>query len=100
MRVMSMWTTAAGADVEVADFTVAHLAFGEADGGAGGLDQGVGEFADEFVVSGFAREGDGVALGFGAEAPSIEDGEYERFGSFSHVSSTIAGISFVSSGST
>ncbi len=67
---------AAGADVEVADFAVAHLAFGKADGGAGGLDQGVGEFAQEFVVSGFAREGDGVALGFGAVAPAVEDGEY------------------------
>jgi len=74
---------AAGADVEMADFTVAHLTFGKADGGAGGLDQGVGELR-RVRRKWFAREGDGVALGFGAEAPAIEDGEYERFRSFSH----------------
>src|SRR5579859_3029708 len=75
---------AAGADVEVADFAVAHLTFGEADGWAGSLDQRVGKFAKQFVVIGFAGKGDGVAFGFGAIAPTIEDGEYERFRSFSH----------------
>jgi hypothetical protein len=74
----------AGADVKVADFAVAHLALGEADGGAGGVDESVGKFAEEFVVVGFAREGDGVAFGFGAESPAVEDGEYERFRSFCH----------------
>jgi hypothetical protein len=48
------------------------------------LNQRVGKFAEEFVVSWFASEGDCVAFGFGAEAPAIEDGEYERFWSFSH----------------
>src|SRR5208283_1376417 len=75
---------AAGADVEVADFAVAHLAHGEADGGAGGLDEGVGKSAEKFVVGGFAGQGDGIALGFGAVAPAIEDGEYKRFRSFCH----------------
>jgi len=53
---------AAGADVEVADFAVAHLAFGEADGGAGGLDQGVGESAQEFVVSGLRARATALPL--------------------------------------
>jgi hypothetical protein len=39
---------------------------------------------EELVVSGFAREGDGVAFGFDAVAPAIEDREYERFRSFCH----------------
>src|SRR5690349_14639492 len=90
---------AAGADVEMADFTVAHLAFGKADGGTGSMDQSVGKFAEQFIVGGFAREGDGVAFGFCAVAPAIEDGEYKRFRSFWHISPTITGIRIVLSGS-
>jgi len=40
MRVDVHVDDAAGADVEVADFAVAHLAFGRPTEGAGGLDQG------------------------------------------------------------
>jgi hypothetical protein len=39
---------------------------------------------EELVVGGFASEGDGIALGFGAEAPAIQHCEYERFRSFCH----------------
>src|SRR5260370_4333099 len=65
---------AAGADVEMADFAVAHLAFGKADVWAGSVDQRVGKFFKQGVISGFAREGDGVAFAFGAAAPAIEHG--------------------------
>jgi hypothetical protein len=75
---------AAGTNVEVTDFAVAHLAFGEADGGAGGVDHCVGEIFEEGVVGGFAGESDGVALGFGAVAPAVEHGEDDGFGSFGH----------------
>ncbi len=36
---------AAGADIQMADFAIAHLSFGEADGGAGGVNERVGKFA-------------------------------------------------------
>ncbi len=71
---------AAGADVEVADFGVAHLAFGEADARAGGLDERVGKFLQEAVVVRLASQGDGVAGGFGAVTPAVEHGEDDGFG--------------------
>ena len=66
---------AACAEVEVADFAVAHLAVGEADEVLAGAEEGVGIVAEELVVGGFAGLGDGVAVGFGAVTPSVEDGE-------------------------
>ena len=65
---------AAGAEVEVADFAVAHLAVGEADEVLAGADEGVGEVAQELVVGRFARERDGVAERVGAVTPAVEDG--------------------------
>ena len=73
---------AAGADIQVADFAIAHLSFGQADGRAGGVNQRVGKFLQQAVVVRLAREGDGVAFGFGAVAPAVEDGEDDRFGTF------------------
>src|SRR5271154_530139 len=73
---------AAGADIQMADFTIAHLSFGEADGGAGGVDERVGKFLEEAIVIWFAREGDGVAGGFGAVAPAVEHGEDDGFWAF------------------
>ncbi len=69
---------AAGAEVEVADFAVAHLAVGQADVVVAGVDEGVGVLAEEAVVGGLAGEGDGVAVGFGAVAPAVENGEDDR----------------------
>ncbi len=66
---------AAGAEVEVADFAVAHLAVGEADEVFAGAEEGVGVVAEESVVGGFACLRDGVAVGLGAVTPSVEDGE-------------------------
>ena len=61
---------AAGTEVEVAYFTVAHLAVGKADEVVRRAEEGVGEVAEELVVDGFASLGDGVAVGLGAVAPS------------------------------
>ncbi len=71
---------AAGAEVEVADFGVAHLAVGEADEVLAGAEEGVGEVAQEPVVDGFAGLGYGVAVDLGAVAPAVEDGEDDGFG--------------------
>ena len=71
---------AARADIEVADFAVAHLPFRQADGRAGGLDQRVGKLAQQFVVSRLARGGDGVPLDGRGEAPAIEDRQDQRLG--------------------
>ncbi len=70
---------AAGADVEVADLAVAHLAFGQADERAAGVDERVGILAQQAVVGGLAGECDGVGFGFGAVAPAVEDDEDQRF---------------------
>src|SRR6516225_9248714 len=75
---------AARADIHVADFAVAHLAFGEADEWAGGLDQRVGKLAQQLVIGGLARKGDRVALRLRAVAPSIEHSQYAWFRSLCH----------------
>ena len=69
---------AAGADVEVAHFAVAHLPVGQADEMLRRANQCVGELAEELVVGGLAGQGNGVVGGFGTIAPSVEDGENER----------------------
>ncbi len=68
---------AAGADVEMAHFAVAHLAIGQADVRARGVHQRVGEIAQQHVVSRLARGGDRVAFEGGRETPAVEDGEDE-----------------------
>lgn len=73
---------AAGAHIEVADFAIAHLTLGQADGRAGSVNQGVRKFREEAVVIGLTGERDGVALGFGAVAPAVEDGEDDGTGAF------------------
>ena len=73
---------AAGADIQMADFAIAHLSFGEADSGSGGVNERVGKFAEEAIVIWFARKGDRIAGGFGAIAPAVEDGEDDGFWAF------------------
>src|SRR5215471_1875126 len=75
---------AAGTDVEVADFAVAHLALGETNRGSGCLDQRVREFVEEFIVNGLTREGDGIALSFGAVTPAVQHRKYHGLRSFWH----------------
>ena len=70
---------ATGADVEMSDFAVAHLAFGQADKRAAGVNQRVGIFAQQAVINRLARKGDGIGFGFGAVTPAVEDDENEWF---------------------
>ena len=44
-----------------------------------GAEEGVGVVAEELVVDGFAGLCDGVAVGLGAVAPAVEDGENNWF---------------------
>ena len=69
---------AAGTEVEVAYLGVAHLAVGEADEVVTCLEEGVGVFAEELVVDGFAGLSYGVAVGLRAIAPAVQDGENDR----------------------
>ncbi len=61
----------ASADIQVAHFAIAHLPFGQADVGAGGVNQRVGKIFQQPVVIGLAGERDGVAFCFGAIAPAV-----------------------------
>jgi len=57
----------------MSDLAVAHLAFRQADERSTGMDERVGILAQQAVVSGLARERDGLGLGLGAVAPAVED---------------------------
>ena len=70
---------AACAEVEMAHFGVAHLSVGEADVVVAGSEEGVGVVDEELVVCGLTGECDGVAVGLGAIAPAVEDGEDDGF---------------------
>ena len=73
---------AAGADVQVADFAVAHLTIGQAHEMAIGADQSVRIGLDQVIEGGLAREGDSVACHLFAMAPAIED--RQDYGSLRH----------------
>ena len=79
---------APGADVQVAHFAVAHLPVGQADKVLRGANQRVGKLAQQLVVGGLAGQRNGVVGGFGAIAPSIEDGQNERTLGTCHVEDT------------
>ena len=70
---------AARAQIEVSDLAVAHLAVREADEVVAGAECGVGVLAQKLVVGRLARLRNGVAIGFRAHAPAVEDGEDQRF---------------------
>src|SRR4029077_1149749 len=70
---------AAGADIEVADFAVSHLAVRETNEWSAGVNERVGIFAQQTVVGGLVGEGDRVGFSLGAIAPSVKDDEDERF---------------------
>ena len=67
------------AKVEVADLGVTHLAIGQADVVVAGAEECVRVVDQEFVVDGLAGQSDGVAVGLGAIAPAVEDGEDDGF---------------------
>src|SRR5271166_4427751 len=64
----------------MANFAVAHLAFGQSDERAAGMDQRVRILAQQPVVSRLARQRDRVGFGFSAISPAVEDDEDQRFG--------------------
>ncbi len=68
------------ANVEMADFAVAHLPIGQANVFAAGLNQGVGIIAQQAVIIRLAGQRNGIGLGFGAVSPAIEDDKNEWFG--------------------
>src|SRR5882757_83 len=57
---------ASGADVEMSDFAVSHLAIRQANVTAAGLNESVGIVAQQAVICWLAGEGDGVGFGLGA----------------------------------
>jgi hypothetical protein len=75
---------ASRAHVHVADFAVAHLAVGQAHERARGVNQGVGKFAQQFVIGRLAGQSDGVTGGFGAIAPAVQHGQYDGTLFFAH----------------
>ena len=69
---------APGADVQVPDFTVAHLPLRQADKTSAGVDESVGIFGEQPVIVGFARQRNGVGLGGRRITPAIENDENKR----------------------
>jgi hypothetical protein len=63
------------ADVQVADLAVAHLPVGQPHKVVRGLNQRVGILGEQLVVGGLLSQRNGVVGGFGAIAPSVEDGQ-------------------------
>ena len=63
---------AAGTDVGVAHFAVAHLAVRQAHVHAGGANLGVGVLGEDFIQVGFVGGGNGVAL-YGSNAEAVQD---------------------------
>ena len=78
MRTRSCGNHAAGAQVQVADLAVAHLAFGESDGQAARLEQRMWLGGPEPVPDGGVAEFDGVAVAFSPVSPAVEHNE--RYG--------------------
>ena len=71
---------AARAHVGVADLRVAHLAIGQADSHAGGLDGGHGVVGKDLVQIRFVGGGHGVAVGLiRCPAEAVHDAEHNRF---------------------
>jgi hypothetical protein len=70
---------APGADIQMPDFAVAHLPFGQSDERPTGVNQRVRIFAQQTVVDRFAREGDSICFGFGPVSPAVKNNENERF---------------------
>ena len=71
---------AAGAEVQVSDFAVAHLSLGKPDRAAGRLEQRPRVSRDERVPGRGVRQRDGVALALGAISPAVEHDEHDRAG--------------------
>ena len=69
----------AGAEVHVPHFGVAHLAIGQANGFAGGLNQDIGILLQQTVPGRGVGIGNGVVIGFFAIAPAIQNDQCGRY---------------------
>ena len=63
----------AGADVEMADLAVPHLALGEADGEAAGVEQGAGKASPEPVPDRGGGQLDGVSFALAPVPPAVQN---------------------------
>ena len=63
----------AGADVQVADLAVPHLAFGEADGKAAGVEQGARKASPEPVPDRGGSQLDGVSFALAPVPPAVQN---------------------------
>ena len=66
---------AACADGRVADLGIAHLALGQADGGAGGREQPAGTRAGQAVPDRRLGQGDGVVVPLRPVTPAVQHAE-------------------------
>ena len=83
----------ARAHVGVADLRVAHLAVGQADSHAAGLDGGHGVIGKDLVQIRLVRGGHGVAVGLVRRpAEAVHDAEHNRFLRHKFVDSLIIGL--------
>ena len=69
---------AAGADVQMADLGIPHLAFGQADVPARGMQEGVRAGIPQAGEGGGLREADGVIVGVFAPAEAVQDHQHHR----------------------
>ena len=88
---------APGANIQVADFAVAHLPFRQPNEWPAGVNQRVRILAQQPVIGRLARHGDGITLGLGAVSPAVENNEDERFrtGHNSALSSWLLAVSYL-----
>ncbi len=69
---------AAGAEIQMAHFTVADLSLGKSDGQAGRFEQRARRALPQFVPRRRIAELDRVALAAGTEAPAVEHNQHNR----------------------
>ncbi len=70
---------ASGAQVQMSNLGIPHLAVGQANKVIARVDQSAWKFFDKMIVRWLASQRDGVAVRIRAIAPSVENGENNRF---------------------
>jgi hypothetical protein len=69
----------AGANIEMANFAVAHLSFRQTYIWTTRVNQRVGIFPQQTVVRWLSSQGNRVRLGFGTISPAVENDKNQRF---------------------
>ena len=70
---------AAGAEVQVTDFAVAHLPVRQADKVVARPQQGIRKIAQQAVINRLACQRDCIAFGVGPVAPAVKNRQNNRF---------------------